>query len=113
MHEMAVTENILRIVLTQAESAGVSRVTKIGLVIGELSSIIDESVQMYFSLLSENTIAADAVLEFKHIPATLKCINCGHTFPKKDHHFTCPQCGGNSRFTGDAKEFYIEAIEVE
>ncbi|HEX2949782.1 MAG TPA: hydrogenase maturation nickel metallochaperone HypA [Armatimonadota bacterium] len=113
MHEMAVTSNILDIVLTEAEKAGAAKVTRITLVIGELSSIIDESVQLYFDMLSEETLAAGAILDFHRIYATLRCRACGHTFKKQGSHFTCPLCGEQGMLTGDAKEFYIESIEVE
>jgi hydrogenase nickel incorporation protein HypA/HybF len=113
MHEMAVTSNILSIVLAEAEKAGAARVTEITLVIGELSSIIDESVQLYFDILSKDTSAAGAKLEFKRIPATLRCSACRKTFHKKGSHFTCPFCGQAGVLTGDGKEFYIESIEVE
>jgi hydrogenase nickel incorporation protein HypA/HybF len=113
MHEMAVTSNILQIVLAETERAGASRIDKITLVIGELSSIIDESVQLYFNMLSEGTPAAAAVLEFKRLPATLQCRDCGHRYAKHDSRFSCPLCEGEGRLTGDGKDFYIEAIEVE
>ncbi len=113
MHEMTVTENMLNIVLAEAEKAGAKRVSKITLVIGELSSIIDDSVQLYFDMLSEGTPAAGALLDFTHIPATLRCRACGHIFPKHASNFTCPLCGGDGALTGDAKEFYVESIEVE
>lgn len=113
MHEMAVTANILHLVLDETERAGASRVKKITLVIGELSSILDDSVQLYFDLLCEDTPAAGATLEFKRVAATLRCRNCGHTFTKQGSSFVCPACGGDGALTGDAKEFYIESIEVE
>ncbi|HEY3378858.1 MAG TPA: hydrogenase maturation nickel metallochaperone HypA [Armatimonadota bacterium] len=113
MHEMAVTDNMLQIVLAEAKRAEVAKVISITLVIGELSSIMDESVQLYFDMLSEETLAAGAQLIFQRIPATLRCRACGHTYPKAGTDFTCPQCAGEGALTGDAKEFYIESIEVE
>ena len=113
MHEMAITANILHIALSVAEKAGASRVTGITLVIGELSSILDDSVQQYFGLLCEDTAAAGAQLVFKRVYASLCCRACGQTYLKDGSRFTCPACGGEGTLTGDAKEFYIEAIEVE
>jgi hydrogenase nickel incorporation protein HypA/HybF len=110
---MAVTSNILSIALNEAVQVGAKQVTKITLVIGELSSIIDESVQLYFDILSKDTPAAGAVLEFKRIPAVLRCKACGHIYNKQGHHFECPLCGQMGVITGAGKEFYIESIEVE
>jgi len=113
MHEMAVTGNILRIALTEAERIEATRITGITLVIGELSSILNDSVQLYFDLLSEGSIASGATLIFKRIPATLRCPACGLTYPKHGGRFACPACGADGRLTGNAKEFYIESMEVE
>jgi len=113
MHEMAITENILQIVLAEAKKAGAGRVSKISLVIGELSAIEDASVQLYFEMLSDDTMAAGARLEFTHMAATLRCNACEHCYPKQGHSFICPRCGSDGMLTGDAKEFYVESIEVE
>lgn len=113
MHELSVTQNMLELVLSEADKAGAVRVTSIKLVIGELSSVIDESIQLYFDMLSEDTKAAGAHLHFRYIPASLCCCTCGKDFPKSGSNFTCPECGGWARLTGDAKDFYIDSIEVE
>ena len=47
MHELAVTESVLRIALDAAEKNDAARVTDIYLTIGRLSSIVDDSVQFY------------------------------------------------------------------
>jgi len=41
MHELAITQNMLDLVLEQAKKIGAERVGKINLVIGEMSGIVD------------------------------------------------------------------------
>ena len=77
MHELPITQNILKIALKYASQSGATRITDLYLVIGQLSSVIDESIQFYWPIISENTIAQDAILHFKRIPARLECIQCG------------------------------------
>lgn len=113
MHEYAVTKNIVDIVVEEAEKAGARKIIKIQLAIGDLSTIIDESVQMYFDIISEGTIAQGAQLIFKRIPAEFKCRKCGFIFIKPQKGFDCPQCGGLGMPTGVGKEFYVESIEIE
>ena len=57
MHELAVTEGILALALETAQRAGARRISGIDLVVGDVSSIVDDSVQFYFDVLSRNTPA--------------------------------------------------------
>ena len=67
MHELPVTESILENTLRHARGAKAVGVTDVYLVIGQLSSIIDDSVQFYWDMISEGTIAEGASLHFKRI----------------------------------------------
>ncbi len=48
MHELSITQSILSIVLEQAKTAKASKISEIDLTIGELSGVVDESVQFCF-----------------------------------------------------------------
>lgn len=113
MHEYAVTQNIVEIAVKEAKAAGAGRIIEIKIVIGDLSSIIDESVDMYFEILSKGTLAEGARLKFKRMPAVLNCSSCGNSFNKPGKGFECPLCGGSGKLTGAGREFYIESLEVE
>ena len=113
MHELAVTESIVDIVRRHAERAGASRVLRIHLVIGELSSIVDDSVQFYFDYLSCDTIAAGAELAFRRLPVGLICGACRHRWQPADADWTCPACGAASARIDTGREFYVDSIEVE
>jgi hydrogenase nickel incorporation protein HypA/HybF len=52
MHELAVTEHILDIALKHAQNANALSVDEIYLVIGQLSSIVDDSIQFYWDIFS-------------------------------------------------------------
>jgi hydrogenase nickel incorporation protein HypA/HybF len=113
MHEYAVTEGLIRLVLNEAEKAGASKITEIKLVIGDLSTIIDESIQMYFDLMSEGTIAHGAKLVFRRVSARFKCQACGHDYEKPPTGYDCPQCCGLGMPTGVGREFYVESMDAE
>lgn len=113
MHEYAVTQSIVDIVVKEAENAGASRISEIRLVIGDLSSIIDESVSMYFDIISRGTAAERARLVFKRLPARFSCDACKLEYDKPERGFDCPACGNIGRLTGGGKEFYIESMEVD
>ena len=113
MHELPVTESILRIALKHAESAGARRVTEIYLVIGDLASIIDESVRFYWDIVSENTPAEGAKLVFRRIEAEFLCRECDKRFHPDGKVFTCPSCDGHQVKVIAGDEFSVEAIQVE
>jgi hydrogenase nickel incorporation protein HypA/HybF len=109
MHELAITENILDIALKHANN---QRITDIYLVIGQLSSIVDDSVQFYWDSIGQGTIAEGAKLHFKRIPTELQCRECQHRFAPIKDNYACPKCGSLKVFIVAGEEFYVEAIEV-
>lgn len=112
MHEYAITESLISIVLSEAKKAGAIRVKAINIVIGELSSIVPECIELYFSLLSEGSILEGAKLNFINVPAEIECKFCNLVFIKRENGVKCPVCGRIGSFTEKGKEFYIESIEI-
>ncbi len=68
MHELSVTENILKITLEYAEKEKATKVTDIYLNIGQLSSIVDDSVQFYWDLIAKDTICESAKFNLQPHP---------------------------------------------
>ena len=113
MHELSVTQGMLDIVLEKAKETQASRVARINLVIGEISSIVDDCVQFYFDFLSEGSIASGATLFFTRIPMQVRCRNCGLSFSPDKSSWSCPECGKWDAEIIAGNEFYIDSIEVE
>lgn len=113
MHELSVTQSLLNLVLEEAGLRNVSKITKVNLVIGELTGLEDESIRFYFDVLSENTIAHGAKLNFTKIKAQFRCRECGNIFERGNFTFNCPVCGAKGILVEKGKEFYIDSIEVE
>jgi hydrogenase nickel incorporation protein HypA/HybF len=113
MHELAVTQSILEISLRHAKEAGASQVTCINLVIGEFASIVDDSVQFYWELLAEGTIAKNAKLHFERIAGEMTCTNCKYSFHPTDRNFSCPNCASEFVQITKGDEFRVDSIDVE
>jgi len=113
MHELAVTQNLLKIALEHAEKANAREVTGLNVVIGELSSMVDDSIQFYWEVIAKETIAEKAVLNFRRIPAELQCMTCFNTYHPKDGELICPQCKGVGAKVISGEEFFLESIDVE
>ena len=115
MHELPVTENILRIVLRHAEEAKAGAVVSVSLRVGELSDVVDEWLQRYFDYLSRGTPAEGAVLKIKRVPVIFWCERCGKSFDvniRQIEDVLCPHCGGAKASFVSGREFFVKAIEV-
>jgi len=110
---MSVTQSLLDIVCRHAESASAQRILRINLVVGELSSIVDDSVQFYFDYLSQDTVASGAELRFSRLPVRVRCQACGCEWGPSNADWTCPQCGAAQARVIAGREFYVDSIEVE
>jgi hydrogenase nickel incorporation protein HypA/HybF len=109
MHELSITEAILDIVV---KHSGGACVTAVHLVIGELSSYVDDSIQMFWEELARGTPAESAALNFRREPGTLLCLNCQKPFPLREKDFLCPECGSAHAVPHSGRDCYVESIEV-
>ena len=113
MHELAVTESILRIAEKHAEQAEAKKVTDLYLVIGDLSSIVDDSVVFYWEMLAQGTICEGSTIHFKRIPAKMLCLACENTFELSGELIPCPNCSSFQLKIQSGEEFWLESIEIE
>ena len=114
MHELAVTEQTLASALRHAAAAQATKITRIHLVVGQLSSIVDESVQFYWHLIAAGTIAEDAVLSFERRPAQMRCLACHARFALAEQSdFRCPHCDSPDIMVEGGDELLLESMEIE
>ncbi|HIQ06566.1 MAG TPA: hydrogenase maturation nickel metallochaperone HypA [Anaerolineae bacterium] len=113
MHELPVTEALLSLALEHAQKAGAKRIVALHLVIGDLASIVDDSVQFYWDIISQGTMAEGATLDFQRVSAVLRCRDCGHEFRPDGTKLPCPQCGSINIAVVSGDEFRLDSIDVE
>jgi hydrogenase nickel incorporation protein HypA/HybF len=114
MHELPATRGILAIALDKARDAHAVRVTAIDIHIGDMTSIVDDSVQFYFDILSKDTLAAGAKLNFNREPGTGTCVNCGNiSAVKPPLDPECPSCQTYGVRVSGGNRFFVESIEVD
>ena len=114
MHELSITQSILEIALRHGKQAQATKITDLHLVIGQLSSVVDDSVQFYWDMIAEGTLAEGAKLHFKRIPARLECQDCGQPYTLESNQLEgCPACESAKVKVVAGKEFQLESIEIE
>jgi len=111
LHELAITQSILEIALRHAD--GANRITHLNLVIGDLSSVVGDSVQFFWDIIARDTIAKGATLHFERVRTRFHCQECGRDFEPDDRAFECPVCGSSRVTLVAGKEFRLESMEVE
>ena len=115
MHELSITQDVVKIVLDHAEKNGVRKVLSVNIKAGELRDVVEEWMQRFFDYLSKGTIAEGAKLKIERVPVIFRC-RCGETFPvniKERRDIACPQCKGGDVALISGREFEIVGIEVQ
>ncbi|MCR5035436.1 MAG: hydrogenase maturation nickel metallochaperone HypA [Clostridia bacterium] len=113
MHELPITQQIVKIADQHCRENGGTRVIKVNMVIGDYSGYVGEAMQAYFDVITEGTLCEGASLSFVKVEPKLRCTKCGKLFKKQLLSFECPYCGGEGEQSEIGKEFYIDTIEIE
>jgi hydrogenase nickel incorporation protein HypA/HybF len=113
MHELYATQAILEKAIVKAAEEKASRISAVHLVVGDISTYSDESVQFYWDEICKGTIAEKAILHFRHVPAEMQCMACFTKYHPAEDEILCPNCGSNGAKIIAGEEFYMEALDVE
>ena len=112
MHEAQAIQTILDKAVKQARERNASRITGLHIVIGELSDFTEDAVAFQWEQISKATIAADAKLHFRRVPAELQCMACFTKYHPEAGNILCPNCGSVGAKVLSGEEFYLEALDV-
>lgn len=114
MHEMSLTEGIIRVLEDQAVSQGFSRVRKLWVEVGQLSTVDADALSFCFEAIRDGSkIAAGAEMEIIRLPGQAWCMACGQTVVVEQRYDPCPLCGGESLQVTGGEEMRIKELEVD
>jgi len=116
MHELPITESILKIVLKHAEMNNARKVLAIHLQVGKLSDLEDEWIQRYFDYLSKGTLAEGAKLKIERTPIMVQCHACSTAYEAeiaRMDDLVCPACGEKGGTLLSGREYFIKEMEVQ
>ena len=111
MREFQAIQSILSKALLQARESDAKRIKAVQLAIGEIAELDQDSIQGYWDKLSKGTLAEQAQLRFRFIPAMLQCMACFMKYQPVDGIIHCPYCGSYGAKILSGEEFYLESIE--
>jgi hydrogenase nickel incorporation protein HypA/HybF len=113
MHELSVTQSILNIALNEAEKHNAKKISRINIKMGQLSELLPDCIDYYFSIISRDTIAEKAVLNIDKLPLKLECLDCGEMQEADVRSYRCKKCLGQNLKILQGNEFYIDSLEVD
>ncbi|HZK24112.1 MAG TPA: hydrogenase maturation nickel metallochaperone HypA [Oscillospiraceae bacterium] len=115
MHEMALTGDVVDIVVNKAEAVGATEVRAVYLTIGYVRDIVEDIFERCFAYLARNTVAENAELVITRVPFTVRCNNCEHVYHLDVHDeltWICPVCNAKDYKLHTGMEFFVNNIEV-
>ena len=112
MHEMAIAQSLLDIVLQHAARQP-GRVTRVKLQVGQMTQVVPEALEFGFQALAQGTAAEKATLEIEIIPLSVHCEGCGQTAFLETYRFLCPKCQSPQVKLLTGRELAVEYLEVE
>ncbi|MGI8549892.1 MAG: hydrogenase maturation nickel metallochaperone HypA [Dehalococcoidia bacterium] len=110
MHELALAEGILAVVLDAADE---QRVRRVRLRVGSLQAVVPDSLEFSFQLLAADTPACDARLEIKQVRARVRCSRCGSKSPLDVSFLNCRNCGASDIQILSGDELVVDGVEME
>ena len=113
VHEMAIAQSVLDIVLDECRRHGIATVERIAVQVGALAAVVPDALTFCFQVVAQGTPAEKAVLDIETVPVVMRCPLCGELFEMEDRLDVCPQCGpvvsGLSLISG--REMTVMSIE--
>ena len=113
MHELAITEGVIKVVKAEAEKQGFERVLEISLKVGEFSGIIPDCIREFFPLAAKDSPAEGAALRIETVRAEFECSDCGYKGVADRQKHCCSVCGGYNLKMTSGREFFVESLKVE
>lgn len=113
MHELGVVFHVIKTLEHTAAENGVTKINKVTLQLGEVSSVIPHYLTDCWKWASaKNELLCGAELTIETIPAVTFCEGCNREYATVEHGRTCPYCGSGRTYLLQGNEFMIKEIEV-
>ncbi len=114
MHELSIVENIVKVVCDKLEEIGAdSRVSRVRLKVGKMSTAVPDCLEFYFEFLKKDTPLESASLDIVEVPVSGRCRQCGKEFEIEEPVFLCPSCSSFNIEITAGRELLVDSIDVE
>lgn len=113
MHEYSIVQNLLDLCEQNAAANGATKVHKVIVGIGEMSSVEPSLFKTAFDTFKQDTIADGAVMDIQRLPLKAECFDCGADFAPTISNFLCPNCSSPNTRVVSEDELLLLSLEIE
>lgn len=95
MHEMALMGDIFLLIEKDSQEKGIKKIEKVELLVGEISNVMPDALQMAFSVIKEQNphfITENAEMVIHTEAASAECTVCGLAYKPEQKIALCPKC---------------------
>jgi len=111
MHELALSQSIIELVLERAQQEGLSTITRVVLEIGAAAGVEPESLRFCFDAVTRDTPAQGAELRIEAVPLWARCRDCGLEFEPEGLLAGCPCCRAMAPLFTSGRELRVKEFE--
>jgi hydrogenase nickel incorporation protein HypA/HybF len=110
MHELSIADGVLGVVLAHA---GDRRVTRVEMRVGHLRQVVPSALELAWELVAQGTPAEGAELVLEHVPAAVRCRECGVESEQDAFPLCCGRCGGFAVDVVRGEELLVDSLNVD
>ena len=110
MHELGLTDALLRMVRDIAKKEELEHVESITLEIGELSGVVPHYMADCWQAVIDGTEYADTELIIETVPGIASCMDCGEEFRIDLNSMRCPFCGSHNLTPVSGRDMTVKEI---
>jgi hydrogenase nickel incorporation protein HypA/HybF len=114
MHELSMMTSVVETVTESLAAYPGAKVLEVRLKVGALSSVIPESLDFCYGIVTEGTPLEGSRLVVNVLPVVVHCAHCDQDAELDGiQSFRCPRCGEPCNDLRQGRELEIDSIEVD
>ena len=113
MHELALSQSIVELVVECARREGVHAVSRVTLEIGMAAGVEPDALRFCFDIVAADTVARGAELAIETIALQARCRDCECEFAPVRLVSPCPRCGSYAPLLLRGREFRVKSFDGE
>lgn len=113
MHELSLVQSIIETVESDARCKGISKVTRLQIVAGELAPVNHRALSFALENVVKGTMLELTQIDFMIKEARENCTACKLEFKPQPPFYQCPACDKTAYPEAESRTVYIDFYEGE